>query len=167
MKRKSRCAKKQKTSLMSEDLKLMEPDAAAIDIGSRSHWVAVNPQGVSEPVREFKTFTPELERLADWLTECGATSVVMEATGVYWVPLYELLEKRGFKVYVVDAHTARDLPGRPKSDVKDCQWLRRLHSYGLLRGSFRPPGQLARGTAIRSQNRAGELRALPKANRSL
>ena len=88
MKRKSCRAKKQKTSLMSEDLELMEVDAAAIDIGSRSHWVAVNPQGVSEPVREFKTFTPDLNRLGDWLTECGATSVVMEATGVYWVPLY-------------------------------------------------------------------------------
>ena len=144
MKRKSRRAKKEKTSLMSEDLELMEPDAAAIDIGSRSHWVAVKPQGVSEPVREFKTFTPDLNRLGDWLTECGATSVVMEATGVYWVPLYDLLEERGFKVYVVDAHTVRHLPGRPKSDVKDCQWIRRLHSYGLLRGSFRPPEQIRR-----------------------
>ena len=144
MKRKSRRAKKEKTSLLSEELELMEPDAAAIDIGSRSHWVAVNPQRVSEPVREFKTFTPDLNRLGDWLTECGATSVVMEATGVYWVSLYELLEERGFKVYVVDAHTVRHLPGRPKSDVKDCQWIRRLQSYGLLRGSFRPPEQIRR-----------------------
>ena len=80
--------------------------------------------------------------LVDWLAQCAAKSVVMEATGVYWVSLYELLERRGFKVYVVDAHTVRHLPGRSKSDVKDCQWLRRLHSYGLLQGCFRPPAQI-------------------------
>src|SRR5207253_6645105 len=86
--------------------------------------------------------TADLSSLADWLAQCEVKSVVMEATGVYWVVLYELLENRGFKVYVVDAHTVRHLPGRSKSDVKDCQWLRRLHSYGLLRGSFRPPAQI-------------------------
>ncbi len=142
MKRKSRGAKKQKVSPFDGELKLIEPDAAAIDIGSRSHWVAVNPQRDREAVREFGAFTTDLMRLADWLEQCEAKSVVMEATGVYWVPLYELLESRGFKVYVVDAHTVRHLPGRSKSDVKDCQWLRRLHSYGLLRGSFRPPAQI-------------------------
>ena len=139
MKRKSRHAKQQEASLLSEDLQLIEPDAAAIDIGSRSHWVAVNPQRASESVREFGTFTVDLNRLADWLTECKASSVVMEATGVYWVTLYELLEERGLKAYVVDAHTVRHLPGRKKSDVVDCQWIRRLHTYGLLQGSFRPP----------------------------
>jgi transposase len=142
MKRKSRRAKEQKVSPINEDLELIEPDAAAVDVGSRSHWVAVNPQRDPSPVREFGTFTTDLMSLVDWLAQCGAKSVVMEATGVYWVSLYELLEERGFKVYVVDAHTVRHLPGRSKSDVKDCQWLRRLHSYGLLRGSFRPPAQI-------------------------
>ena len=142
MKRKSRRAKDQKVSPINADLELIEPDAAAVDVGSRSHWVAVNPQRDANPVREFGTFTTDLMSLADWLAQCGAKSVVMEATGVYWVSLYDLLEQRGFKVYVVDAHTVRHLPGRSKSDVKDCQWLRRLHSYGLLRGSFRPPGQI-------------------------
>jgi transposase len=144
MKRKNRRAKQQKVSLFSEELQLIEPDAAAIDIGSRSHWVAVNPQRASESVREFGTFTVDLNRLADWLTECKASSVVMEATGVYWVTLYELLEERGLKAYVVDAHTVRHLPGRKKSDVVDCQWIRRLHTYGLLQGSFRPPQQIRR-----------------------
>jgi transposase len=144
MKRKSRRAKEQKVSPINEDLELIEPDAAAVDVGSRSHWVAVNPQRDPNPVREFGTFTTDLMSLVDWLAQCGAKSVVMEATGVYWVSLYELLEERGFKVYVVDAHTVRHLPGRSKSDIKDCQWLRRLHSYGLLRGSFRPPAQIRR-----------------------
>src|ERR1700730_11993395 len=142
MKRKSRRAKCQKVSPFSGDLQLIEPDAAAVDVGSRSHWVAVNPQRDPNPVREFGTFTADLISLAEWLRQWQATSVVMEATGVYWVSLYELLERRGFKVYVVDAHTVRHLPGRSKSDVKDCQWLRRLHSYGLLRGSFRPPAEI-------------------------
>jgi transposase len=142
MKRKSPRAKNQKVSPFNDDLALIEPDAAAVDVGSRSHWVAVNPQRDPNPVQEYGTFTADLVSLADWLVQCGAKSVVMEATGVYWVSLYELLEERGFKVYVVDAHTVRHLPGRSKSDVKDCQWLRRLHSYGLLRGSFRPPAQI-------------------------
>jgi len=142
MKRKSPRAKNQKVSPCNDDLALIEPDAAAVDVGSRSHWVAVNPQRDPNPVQEYGTFTADLVSLADWLVQCGAKSVVMEATGVYWVSLYELLEERGFKVYVVDAHTVRHLPGRSKSDVKDCQWLRRLHSYGLLRGSFRPPAQI-------------------------
>jgi len=138
MKRKSPRAKNQKVSPCNDDLALIEPDAAAVDVGSRSHWVAVNPQRDPNPVQEYGTFTADLVSLG----QCGAKSVVMEATGVYWVSLYELLEERGFKVYVVDAHTVRHLPGRSKSDVKDCQWLRRLHSYGLLRGSFRPPAQI-------------------------
>jgi len=142
MKRKNRGAKCQKGSPFDGELKLIEADAAAIDVGSRSHWVAVNPQRDREAVREFGAFTTDLMRLADWLAQCEVKSVVMEATGVYWVGLYDLLESRGFKVYVVDAHTVRHLPGRSKSDVKDCQWLRRLHSYGLLRGSFRPPAQI-------------------------
>jgi transposase len=144
-------AKNQKLSPINDNLELIEPDAAAVDVGSRSHWVAVNPQRDANPVREFGTFTADLMSLVDWLAQCGAKSVVMEATGVYWVSLYELLEERGFKVYVVDAHTVRYLPGRSKSDIKDCQWLRRLHSYGLLRGSFRPPAQIRK---LRSYQRS-------------
>jgi transposase len=160
MKRKNRRAKDQKVSPFRGDLELIEPDAAAVDVGSRSHWVAVNPQRDPNPVREFGTFTADLMSLVDWLAQCGAKSVVMEATGVYWVSLYELLERRGFKAYVVDAHTVRHLPGRSKSDVKDCQWLRRLHSYGLLQGSFRPPAQIRRlRTYQRSRNKIIEAAA--------
>jgi transposase len=151
MKRKIRLAQNKKVSVITDELELVEPDAAAVDIGSRSHWVSVNPQRDEEPVREFETFQADLNRLGDWLTQCGVKSVVMEATGVYWVTLYDLLESRGFKVYLVDAYTSRHLPGRPKSDIKDCQWLRRLHSYGLLRGSFRPPKQIRR---LRSYQRS-------------
>jgi len=142
MKHKNRRAKDQKVSVINNDLELVEPDAAAVDVGSRSHWVAVNGQRDPNPVREFGTFTSDLASLANWLAQCEAKSVVMEATGVYWVSLYEVLEERGFKVFVVDAHTVRHLPGRSKSDVKDCQWLRRLHSFGLLRACFRPPAQI-------------------------
>ena len=110
MKRKSRRAKDQKVSPINEDLELIEADAAAVDVGSRSHWVAVNPQRDPNPVREFGTFTTDLMSLVDWLAQCGAKSVVMEATGVYWVSLYELLEERGFKAYVVDAGTASARP---------------------------------------------------------
>jgi transposase len=157
MKRKNRRAKSKKISVITEELELVEPDAAAVDIGSRSHWVSVNPPRDEEPVREFETFSADLNRLADWLTKCKVKSVVMEATGVYWVSLYELLESRGFKVYLVDAYTSRHLPGRPKSDVKDCQWLRRLHCYGLLRGSFRPPMQIRRmRNYLRSQSKIVE-----------
>jgi transposase len=160
MKRKNRDAKSQKQVGLDEAMPMLEPEGAGIDIGSRSHWVAINPQRDAEPVREFDTFTPDLNALVDWLSQCGVSSVVMEATGVYWVTLYELLESRAFKVYVVDAHAVRHLPGRPKSDVKDCQWLRRLHSYGLLRSSFRPPAQIRRlRSYLRSRSKLVEAAA--------
>lgn len=111
--------------------------AAGIDIGSRSHFVAVPADLTSEPVREFAGFTGDLHRLADWLVELGIQTVAMESTGVYWIPLYEILEARGLEVVLVDARHVRNVPGR-KSDVLDCQWLQQLHSYGLLRGAFRP-----------------------------
>ena len=88
-------------------------------------------------MRAFKTFTSDLHRLADWLASCRITSVAMESTGVYWIPLYEILEARGFAVVLVNARHVKNVPGR-KSDVTDCEWLRELHSVGLLRGSFRP-----------------------------
>ena len=151
MKRTKRGARHAEPQLDTESLQLIEPDAAAIDVGSRSHWVAVNPERDTEPVREFGGFTADLNRLADWLVACGAKSVVMESTGVYWMTLFGVLEGRGLQVQLVDARTARHLPGRPKSDVRDCQWLRRLHAYGLLRGCFRPPAQICR---LRSYLRA-------------
>ena len=91
----------------------------------------------SDPVQSFTTFTSDLLRLADWLVACGVTSVAMEATGVYWIPIYDILEARGLEVLLVNARHIKHVPGR-KSDVSDCEWLRDLHSVGLLRGSFRP-----------------------------
>jgi transposase len=112
--------------------------AAGIDIGSRSHFVAVPADLTAEPVREFASFTGDLHRLAEWLVGLGIQTAAMESTGVYWIPLYEILEARGLEVVLVDARHVSHVPGR-KSDVLDCQWLQQLHSYGLLRGAFRPP----------------------------
>ena len=115
--------------------------AAGIDIGSKSHFVAV-PEGCDDVcVREFKSFTTDLYELANWLEECGVTTVAMESTGVYWIPLYELLESRGFDVKLVDARHVKNVSGR-KTDVLDCQWLQQLHTYGLLNGAFRPNEQV-------------------------
>src|SRR5438445_1797899 len=118
-------------------LERLNPNAAGIDCGSAMHYVAVAPDRDATPVRAFTTFTTDLHRLADWLTACGVTTVAMESTGVYWIPLYEILEARGFAVVLVNARHVKNVPGR-KSDVTDCEWLRELHSVGLLRGSFRP-----------------------------
>lgn len=115
----------------------LHPHAAGIDCGAAEHYVAVPPDRDATPVRAFATFTGELQRLADWLTACRITHVAMEATGVYWIPIYELLEARGFLVSLVNARHVKHVPGR-KSDVSDCEWLRDLHILGLLRGSFRP-----------------------------
>ena len=93
-------------------------------------------------MRAFGTCTGDLRHLADWFERCGVRTVAMESTGVYWIPAYELLEQRGFEVVLVNARDAKHVPGR-KTDVSDAQWLRRLHEYGLLRGSFRPKGELA------------------------
>lgn len=118
-------------------LNLTYPDAAGIDIGSKSHFVAVPADRAEASVREFKTTTAELKRLAEWLAECQITAVAMESTGVYWIPLYELLADLGFEVHLVNTRQVRHVPGR-KSDVLDCQWLQQLMSFGLLRGAFRP-----------------------------
>jgi len=115
----------------------INPNVAGIDCGSAEHYVAVPPDRDPNPVQSFKTFTTELIRLADWLAACGVTSVAMESTGVYWIPVFEILEARGFHVLLVNARHLKNVPGR-KSDVTDCEWLRDLHSVGLLRGSFRP-----------------------------
>jgi len=120
----------------------VHPAAAAIDIGATMHVAAVGPNRDAEPVRTFQTFTEDLHRLADWFTRCGIKTVVMESTGVYWIPTYEILEQRGFEVVLVNARDAKHVPGR-KTDVSDAQWLQRLHEYGLLRGSFRPQAEMA------------------------
>jgi len=116
---------------------LINPNAAGVDLGSREHWVAVPADRAQQNVRCFGTFTSDLEALADWLKACGVTSVAMEATGVYWIPLFQLLERRGLAVLLVNARQIKNVSGR-KSDVLDCQWIQRLHTYGLLGGSFRP-----------------------------
>jgi transposase len=118
-------------------LERLHPHAAGIDCGSAEHFVAVPPDRDPTPIQSFPTFTGDLHRLADWLTACRITHVAMEATGVYWIPIFEILDARGFQVILVNARHVKNLPGR-KSDVSDCEWLRDLHILGLLRGSFRP-----------------------------
>ena len=116
--------------------------AAGIDIGAEAHYVAVPPSDDPQPVRRFGAYTVALEALADWLAACGITTVALESTGVYWIPLFELLETRGFEVLLVDPHQVQKIKGRPKSDVHDCQWLQRLHTFGLLASAFRPTDQV-------------------------
>jgi hypothetical protein len=111
--------------------------AAGVDIGATFHVVAVSPELDSEPVRSFRSFTADLNAIADWLVGLGVTSVAMESTGIYWVPLFEILEGRGLEVVLVNARDAKNVPGR-KTDFNDAQWIQQLHSYGLLRASFRP-----------------------------
>jgi transposase len=125
---------------------LLEPNAAGIDVGAEEIYVAVPPDRDEESVRRFSSFTCDLHALADWLIECRIRTVAMESTGVYWIPLFPILETRGIEVFLVNAHYLKSVPGR-KSDVSDCQWIQYLHSVGLLKASFRPPGDIC---AIRS-----------------
>jgi transposase len=136
-----------------EPLRVTHPHAAGIDIHAAEHWVAVppdhappppadHPPGLPPHVRKFGACTADLEALADWLNACRITTVAMESTGVYWIPLFELLERRGFEVRLVDPRQAKRAPGRPKTDCLDCQWLQRLHCYGLLSAAFRPDDQV-------------------------
>ena len=118
-------------------LELVHPNAAGIDIGNESHFVAVPPGRDAEPVREFGSWTADLNRMAEWLTGCGIDTVAMQSTGVYWFAVYDILEKHGLQVFLVNASHTKNLPGR-KSDVQESQWLMKLHTYGLLRNSFRP-----------------------------
>ena len=120
---------------------MVHPNAAAIDVGATMHVAAVRADRTPEPVRSFGTFTKDLHRLVDWFAECGVDTVVMESTSVYWIPIFELLDARGFAVFLVNARDAKHVPGR-KTDVSDAEWLQRLHSYGLLRASFRPKGRI-------------------------
>lgn len=118
-------------------------NAAGIDIGGAEHWVSVPENRSTTPVQRFGAFTSDLYRLADWMAECGIETIAMEATGVYWIPLYEILEARGFEVRLVDARKTKNVTGR-KSDVLDCQWIQQLHTFGLLAGAFRPDEQTTR-----------------------
>ena len=131
--------------IQSEDLSLevVHPDAAGIDIGNESHYVAVPPSRDSPPVRRFGCTTAELKAMADWLKQCGMRTVAMQSTGVYWIAVYDILEQAGLEVYLVNARETKNLPGR-KSDVQESQWLMKLHTYGLLRNSFRPSQEIRR-----------------------
>lgn len=118
-------------------LQIVFPNAAGLDIGANEIMVAIPPDREGVTVRRFGTSTPDLVALADWLQEVGVTHVAMESTGVYWIPVFELLAERGFEVIGVNARHIKHPPGR-KSDVMDCQWIQQLHAHGMLRGSFRP-----------------------------
>ena len=129
--------------IQSEDicLEVIHPDAAGIDIGNESHYVAVPPTRDTESVRRFGCTTAELKAMAGWLKQCGIRTVAMQSTGVYWIAVYDILEQAGLEVYLVNARETKNLPGR-KSDVQESQWLMKLHTYGLLRNSFRPSQEI-------------------------
>jgi hypothetical protein len=120
---------------------LLRPNAAGIDIGHREHWCAVPADRCAQPVRAFGTFTQDLEEMARWLKECGIKTVAMESTGVYWIPAFQILERHGLEVCLVNARHVKNVSGR-KTDIQDCPWLQRLHSFGLLNASFRPPDHI-------------------------
>src|ERR1039457_2139752 len=122
-------------------LQIVHPDAAGIDVGNASHFVAVPAGRDPQPVQEFGSWTADLQRMAAWLKSCGIRTVAMQSTGVYWIAVQEILEQAGFEVYLVNARGTKNLPGR-KSDVQECQWLMKLHTYGLLANSFRPPEEI-------------------------
>ena len=153
-----------------EDLKIVHPRAAGLDIGAREIWACVPSQSTAdaERVRVFGTFTVDLQALADWLVACGVDTVAMESTGVYWIPVFDLLEARGLKVYLVNSWHLKHVPGR-KSDVLDCQWIQQLHSLGLLRASFRPDAEMValraylRHRATLIQHRAPHVLHMQKA----
>ncbi|MGG4609438.1 IS110 family RNA-guided transposase [Providencia sp. Me31A] len=126
----------------SQSLPVINPNAAGIDIGGRFHVVAVPPECCDEPVQTFKAFTGDIHNMAHWLAKCGITTIAMESTGVYWVPVYEILEEHGFEVVLSNARDTRAVPGR-KTDVGDAQWIQRLHACGLLKASFRPEAIIA------------------------
>jgi transposase len=140
-------SRKQRRDMMrqiqSEDvsLEVVHSDAAGIDIGNEFHYVAVPPSRDSQPVRRFGCTTGELKAMAAWLKQCRIRTVAMQSTGVYWISVYDILEQAGLEVYLVNARDTKNLPGR-KSDVQESQWLMKLHTYGLLRNSFRPAQEI-------------------------
>src|SRR5260370_24800203 len=130
-----------------QDRPILEANAAGIDIGAREIFVAVPPDRDEQPVRVFSTFTEDLEKMARWLVSCGITTVAMESTGVYWIPLYDVLEQHGVKAGLVGARGMKNVPGR-RTDWHECQWLQFLHSVGLLRAAFRPEGHVCAGRSM-------------------
>lgn len=136
------------------------PNAAGIDLGASSHWVAVPPHLAQDSVREFSAMTDDLNAMGDWLIACGVDTVALESTGVYWIPVYEVLEQRGLKVWLVDARQMKYVPGR-KSDVQDCQWLQKLMSLGFLRAAWRPDGEIC---VVRSVARQREVLLVEQAS---
>jgi len=130
-----------------EDRPRLEPNAAGIDIGAREIFVAVPPDRDENPVRTFPAFTEDLQQLAEWLVKSGVTTAAMESTGVYWIPLYEILEQHGVKPCLADARHMRNVPGR-RTDWHECQWIQYLHSVGLLRSAFRPDGDVCAVRAL-------------------
>ena len=157
-----------KASIKNEVWTVVNPNAAGLDIGASEIWACVPADRDDTPVRCFGTFTPDLEALAAWLAAGGVTTVAMESTGVYWIPIFELLEERGLQVYLVNARHIQNVPGR-KSDVQDCQWIQRLHSYGLLSASFRPEAEMVvlrsylRQRAMLIEHRAAHIQHMQKA----
>ncbi len=141
MNRKQRRETMRKIQSDSLTLQVVHPNAAGIDIGNESHYVAVPPDRDSQPVRRFGCTTTELREMAAWLNQCGIRTVAMQSTGVYWIAVYDILEEAGLEVYLVNARDTKNLPGR-KSDVQESQWLMKLHTYGLLRNSFRPTAEI-------------------------
>src|SRR5260221_1004684 len=157
-----------KASSKKEVWTVINPHAAGLDIGAREIWACVPADRDETPVRCFGTFTPDLEALAAWLVACGVTTVAMESTGVYWIPIYELLEERSVQARLVNARHIKNVPGR-KSDVQDNQWIQRLHSYGLLSASFRPEAEMVvlrsylRHRAMLIEHRAAHIQHMQKA----
>ena len=141
------------------NMPVIHPNAAGVDIGSKFHVVAVRHDKSTESVRTFQSFTTDLHDMAKWLKSCEVTSIAMESTGIYWIPAFEILESYGFEVFLVNAREAKNVPGR-KTDVKDAQWIQRLHQFGLLRANFRPDKQVAVLRAyIRQRERLLEFKA--------
>ncbi len=130
--------KNEKIESASNEISVINHHSAGIDIGSKENWVSVSPTICEDHIRKFGSYTCDLNAIADWLTSCKVTTVAMESTGIYWIPLYEILESRGFKLSLCNAKHVKNAPGRKKTDKFDCDWLRKLHSYGLLTPSFIP-----------------------------
>jgi transposase len=142
---KSRAKQNHRAKLKPQDctlgLQVVHPKAAGIDVGNEEHWVAVPPDLDPLPVQSFGCFTQDLQEMANWLVERGIETVAMQSTGVYWIALYDILSERGIRVFVVNAADTKNLPGR-KTDIQECQWLLKLHAYGLLKNSFRPEEEI-------------------------
>jgi transposase len=162
-------SRKREKSFADQKLDMINPNAAGIDVASEEMWVCVPADRAEVHIRKFGAFTCDLYEIADWLKDCGVLSVAMESTGIYWIPLYQVLEERGFEVCLVNARQMKNVSGRPKTDRLDCSWIQRLHSYGLLMPSFRPDDEICqlrsllrhRGSLI--QSAAREIQHMQKA----